>query len=282
MDLPAERYRELEADLAAHHERVLAAAERLLAEVNPPAVERLTERLAFAPSDALPKRTRRPKTEPSFLAAQTYRGHAPEGDEAASVVEFATCVTEWFDVLDDIVDGDVQSGAEPEALVVAQVLSTLATRRVHAFGDEAVTFWTERTFRLYAAQLRRRESEPDAETYTVILREEGTLFGFLTGVAALVAGADEETVERAARAGRAFYAFEHLLIDAENHRVETDAWNAWRLMSAATFRTWVDEFRAEVEAAVDPLPDERARSVRDLTAVDVDAVIENARSDGST
>lgn len=281
MDLPAERYRELEAELAVHHERVLAAAERLLEEVDPPAVERLTERLAFAPSEALPKRERRPKTEPSFLAAQVYRGHSPAGDDGATLVEFATCVTEWFDILDDVVDGDVRAGAEPEALVVAQVLSALATRRIHALGDEAVAFWTERSLDLYAAQLERRGREPEGEAYAAILRREGTLFGFLTGVAALVAGADEEAVERAATMGRAFYAFEHLVVDAENHRIDGDAWNGWRLMSPSAFRTRVEAFREEAATAAEPLADERARAVRDLTAVDVEAVIEDARSDDS-
>ena len=282
MDLPAERYRSLRSELAAHHEQSLAAVERLLDEIDPPVVRRLTEQLAFAPSDALPKRKRRPKPEPSFLAAHTYRGHAPGGGDHAAIIEFATCVTEWFDILDDVVDGDVKTGAEPEALIVTQVLSALATRRVHAFGDEAVVFWTDRSFQLYATQFARRESEPDAETYAAILRKEGTLFGFLTGIAALVAGADDEAVEHAAKMGRAFYAFEHLLIDAENHHVENDAWNAWRLMSTPTFRTQVEKFRGEVNAAASALPDEHARSIRDLTAVDVEAVIESARSDMSS
>ena len=281
MDLSAERYRELEADLAAHHERVLAAAERLLNEVDPPAVRRLTEQLAFTPSDALPKRERRPKTEPSFLASHVYRGHTSTSDGGAAVIEFSTCVAEWFDILDDLADGDVRSGAEPEALVVAQVLSALATKRLHAFGDEAVEFWTERSLTLYATQLERREHDPDGETYVAILREEGTLFGFLTGTAALAAGADDDVVERAAAAGRAFYAFEHLLVDAENHHVETDAWNGWRLMSTAAFRTRVEEFREAVETAVDPLPDKHARAIRDLTAVDTEAVIETARARGA-
>ena len=270
-DLPAERADAFEEHVQNLRRRVLDHVETVLLDVGSPGLAQEAYDVAFPETDALPKRESRPKLETALLAEQTYLSFDPSGERLEPLLQFTVVVQEYYDVLDDLLDDDVTAGHESRVLLVSQTLMPMLVRLLGELGDAAIEYWTDRAFELLAAPRIEATREPSPEDYAELLDHQAVLFGFVTGLAAVVTRRDDETIERAERLGRTAYKHAQYVLDVEQRRSgRVEGWNAAELHSEADVVDQLERWRAEVDDLVTAYPDERADLIRALVALDVD------------
>lgn len=277
LDLPAERRREFEREVAAFEERADERIEALLAEIDAAPARAQLERLVFSANEVLPKRDARPgrvSLLSAYLVEQLhaeYAGTDPESETRRDrLVQFALAVEEYADVVDDLVDGDVADGRETEVLLTLQALWPQLVGLLSALGERETDYWTEHATVLVEAPVTEMTREPSAESYRELVDGQSTLFGFVTGLAAVAAGEDEATVERAERLGERFFKITQFLLDCEQYDGE-EAWNALAVMSPAEVREQLRAWREAFESELEHLSEERRRRLAPLVAVDLEA-----------
>lgn len=253
-------------------QRTLDQVEAMLLEVEP-SLGQLTYDLAFQVSDALPRRSRRPQRRPAVLAVAIADAVGLDADETDDLLAYTVAIQEYFDILDDLVDGDVADGREREALLVTQVLLPLATGRLSRLGTDVVAYWSERALELVAAPHAETSEAPTAEAYREIVRHQSPLYGFVTGAAAIAAGSGDEDVERAEAVGRLLYQHAQFTLDYEQYVRGDDGagdWNAAALVDPDGVREQLVDWRDEIEELTHEYPDPAGRRLRALVALDVD------------
>jgi hypothetical protein len=276
-DTPTTLSSDRQASRADYRERLqlrsLDVVEALLADVESAVARDRMYELAFEPNQVLPKRDERPKLETLALAEQLYRSHDPDEADLATVLEFTVAVTEYYDIADDLVDGDVSADHRNDVFLVLQVLLTLFVERLGELGGDVVTYWCRRARTLTEAPSRERAREPSLQSYLDVLDLQAQLFGFVTGVSATAAGAPDDAVRRAERVGRCFYRYEQLVVDCRQHGREADEpWNLYRFVDETEASELLADERASLAADIEALPAERRERIRSLFAVDIDAV----------
>lgn len=275
-DAQAEAARSHAADL---DERLRNHVSAVLAEVEDETLRTQIRFVAFEPNDALPKRRHHPPTgKIQYLVEQLYLSCDPEGDRVDDLLRATTVAHEYYDIVDDVIDGDVADGSELEVFVTNELLGPLLVRLLGRLGPEAVDYWSARTLRAVGSFVAELSGEPSADAYRDLVERQSNLFGSVAGLSAVVAGADEASVERAATAGRAYFQYEQFLRDLYQYeRDDPDPWNAWRLLSESEALAYVSERRMTFERSIADLPAERERLLRPLVATDLDAFRESLR-----
>jgi len=247
-----------------------AAVDRTLAAVP---LESLREQVAatvFSPSDALPKRNRRPKREITMLLDGLETTVGGIGDNRKPLLSFGLIVNEYYDICDDVVDQDVVSDSRAEVILTWQVMVPLLARLVHRLGTPAVEFWSDRAMGLIEAPFVALRAEPSRDTYKKVLDRQADLFGCLTGLCGLLGECDEETIIACEDIGRAFFKFEQLLLDGEQFADgETAGWNAFVLLDSDRVISRIATIRSEYRATLAELPGEPAQKLEWLVAVDL-------------
>lgn len=271
--LPPERERALETQLQDLRIRLLDCIERLLVEIEREPQRESLYAIAFTPNATLPKRGERPKVETALLVEQLYFAHAPDGERLETLLEFTVAVTEYYDIADDVVDGDVAPDRDIEAFLAMQQLLPLFVDRIGRLGLDATAFWTERARSLVAAPYEENRADPSLEAYLRIVDLQANFFGSITGLAALVADANDEAVKRAEEIGRGFYAYEQFLVDRRQYaRGEDERWNLWVLATEQEALDVVRERRTAVRDRLATIPDARADMIGALLAHDLAAL----------
>ena len=271
-DLPTDQQKTFEAFVADVDDQLFDRIAVLLADVDEPAVAQRVYDLAFEPNDVLPKRERRPELHSAILAAASADALGLDDEERATLLEFTVAIQEYYDVLDDLIDGDVAPGHETEVQLVAQVLLPLAVDRLGRLGSDAVAHWAERALELVTAPHAELQSEPSPEAYDEIVARQSVLFGFVPGVAAVAAGCDDAGVQRASSIGRSIYRHGQFARDFEQHvRGDDDPWNAAALHGDDAVIEELRSLRATVEDLAAAYPDPARIVLQGLVALDVDA-----------
>jgi len=271
--LSPERQATFEEEVTAFEGRAEEAIDELLATVDPDPARRQLDRIVFSANSVLPKRERRPGRVSLLSAYLVEQVHAEYGDDPERrrlLVQFALTVAEYADIVDDLVDGDVDPDRETEVLLTLQVLWPLLTRLLARLGERETLYWTDQATLLVGAPVTERTSEPTAESYRALVAEQSTLFGFVTGLAAVAAGADDESIARAERLGELFFEYTQFLLDCEQYD-GAERWNALAVSSPAAVAEQLREWRTAFETELSHLSEERARRVRPLVAVDLAA-----------
>jgi len=221
--------------------------------------------LAFKENDALPKRDRRPKTMTAFQAEQIHRIHGGDEQTRRTLLQFAIVTAEYYDIVDDVVDGDVEPGYERDALLVAQLLMPILTRLLHRLGDDCVEYWTREAAALVEAPLVHEPSEDGDQTgdaYFDLLEQQASLRSSITGLAAIVAGADDEAVERAERVGTAVHKLMQFATDLSQYPSDDDPSNAAAMFGKEEFFAQYQALRDELDEALAVYPEEYAARMR--------------------
>ncbi len=221
--------------------------------------------LAFKENDALPKRDRRPKTTTAFQADQIHRVHGGDERTRQTLLQFAIVAAEYYDIVDDVVDGDVEPGHERDALLVAQLLMPVLTRLLHRLGDDCVEYWTREAAALVEAPLVHEPSEDGDQTgdaYFDLLERQASLRSSITGLAAIVAGADDEAVERAERIGTAVHKLMQFATDLSQYPSDDDPSNAAAIFDKAEFFAQYQELRDELDEGLSAYPEEYSARMR--------------------
>jgi hypothetical protein len=247
------------------YDRVLGHVETILkTELDSETARKYVYGLAFKENDVLPKRDRRPKPGTAFQADQIHRIHGGDEETRATLVQFALVVAEYYDVVDDVVDGDVKPGHEREALLVAQLLMPVLARLLHRLGDDAVEYWTREATALVEAPLihESADGEPTGEAYLDLLERQASLRSSITGLAAVVAGADGDAVERAENVGTAVHKLMQFATDLAQYESDNDPWNAVALFEETAYFEQLRSLRDELDEALSAYPDEYACRMR--------------------
>lgn len=263
--------RALENALHDLQDRLHRRVTELLEVIDEPEIRRQVRYVAFEASDALPKRRTRPTVIVHHVVEQFYRGYASDTDRLGDLLSTSVAAMEYYDIVDDVIDGDVAAGHEVEVVVTNELLMPLFVRALGRLGQEAVEYWTDQSLRTVGSFVMELSSEPSAENYRELLDRQAHLFGSVTGLAAVAAGAVEEDVERAAAAGRAYFRYDQILLDFRQFvQDDDDPWNAWTLLDEESTRSYLDRQRSTFERHVETLPEEHRRLLTPLVAVDVD------------
>jgi hypothetical protein len=261
---------EAEAAMRSTERRLLNCVERLLADI-PTADQRATlYSAAFEGRDPFPKRVVRPKVEIAYLVERLADAHGLTNTEVDTLLEATTGIVEYYDMLDDIVDGDVPNGRVPEAVVLAQTLMPLFIRRLAALGADSADAWSGRASVLLEAPYLEQRADPSLDAYRAIVDRQSKLFGFVTCLPAVVADADSDAVDAAATVGERYYIYEQYLLDREQVE-ESSPWNLWSLASESTALDELQAAQDRAVAAIEVLLPEDARLVEPLIAHDLDA-----------
>ncbi|MEF8883508.1 MAG: hypothetical protein V5A44_00080 [Haloarculaceae archaeon] len=269
--LPPDRRERFERHAEGLRKRLLDHVETLLTELDSEAAGRLVYELAFKPGEALPKRSERPKLDSALLAEQVYLQHDPDGELLDPVLEYTVATQEYFDMLDDLVDGDAREDRRAEVVLATQLLLPLVVRRLDRL--DATAYWCGETTRLLEAPLEEVRTEPSAAAYRDGLEVQATLYGATAGIAALAGGADEAAAERAKAVGKAIYQHKQVVLDYEQFLAgHAERWNAGALFDdEAAVLTYLRDRRATVSRRVEPYDDTRASLLEGLVALDTDA-----------
>lgn len=268
--LSAERCRAIERRALDAKLELLDCIERLVADVDH---EELRDRLytvAFEGSDLLPKRDSRPKLEIVYLVRELCLAYDLSETALETVLECTVAITEYYDIVDDVVDGDVADGRTSEAILLSELLVPLTVARLGQLGPDATAFWADEALTLLEAPYVEATEAPSAEAYRRVVERQGTLFGFVTGLPPVVADADRSAVRRATTLGERYYAYEQFLLDGEQHG-DDSPWNLWEHVPEDAALDRLSELQTEVRELVDPLPEQRARAIRALVGHDLEA-----------
>lgn len=260
--------------------QLLDCIDQLLSELPNPEMRALVYETAFEGNDILPKRSSRPKIETALLVEQLSLAYDPAGTHLETLLEFTVAVTEYYDICDDVLDNDVSKDNFSDVFVVLQLLFPLFVRRLDRLGSEAATFWTDRAISLVAAPTTELSCEPSLEAYRSIVDQQVELFGFVTGLAAVVAGGDDSEIRTAERIGHVYYTYEQFLIDAEQYaQDDDDPWNLWALTDEADAIDHISEQRELAHELTAGLPKRRRETIRSLFAHDLDSWLQQESVD---
>lgn len=249
----------------------------LLAEIPQELLRQNVKRIVFTPNDALPKRTRRPKWEPCCLVEQLADVFGIGGDLRDVLLQFTLCVSEYYDIFDDIADRDVTDGTEGQVFAAWQTMFPLCARLLHRLCDDAVPYWTDLASGLQEVLLSELQFEPTFERYQTVLQRQGDLFGALTGLSAVVAGESTEQIERAEQLGDSYFRFEQLLLDGKQYAEgEQEGWNAFALAENEEAIKLVRDYRETYESVLDRLSESSRFPLQALVSVDIDSWASNS------
>jgi hypothetical protein len=226
------------------------------------------EALAFSPSDALPKRRQRLKPDLAHIVEQLALGHDIDNQQRRLLLQFTILMAEYYDIFDDVADGDVTDGRMAEVVSTWQIMFPLAVKLLNDLGPAAVEFWVPRAMGLMEAPLAECQLSEDAAVYDDIVTRQSDMFGFVTGLPAVVADADTDAVERDERIGQLYYQYEQLLLDCEQQ--DGESWSVDQFESETAVVGRLEEIEREADDLLASLPEERASLLEPLFAVDLE------------
>jgi hypothetical protein len=144
----------------------------------------------------------------------------------------------------------------------------LAVKLLNDLGPAAVEFWVPRAMGLMEAPLAECQLSEDAAVYDDIVTRQSDMFGFVTGLPAVVADADTDAVERDERIGQLYYQYEQLLLDCEQQ--DGESWSVDQFESETAVVGRLEEIEREADDLLASLPEERASLLEPLFAVDLE------------
>jgi len=221
-------------------------------------------RLAFKQNDVLPKRNLRPKPTTAFQADRIHRIHDGDEQTRQTLLQFSIMVAEYYDIGDDIIDGDVKPGHQREALVAIQFMMPVLARLLHRLGDAAVDYWTWEAMELVKAALHEpgEEEKQTADGYLDLLEDQAILRSSITGLAAVVADADGEAIERAEQVGTTVHKLMQFVTDLKQYGSDDDPSNAVRVFDKQSFSDQFQRLKNELDETLSVYPDKHASQMR--------------------
>jgi hypothetical protein len=268
--LSEEKQRRFDRHVSQLFDHLLDQVKYLLEDIDSLELREQTYRLAFKPNDILPKRLTRPQILIAHLSDQVYLALADDDSHRDTILQFAILVQEYYDMLDDLVDGDVAPGHEADVVGVSQLLMPIVVRRLNRIGPRAIDYWTSRAMEMIESLYLETSKEKSLEHYLEALDKQSFFFGYATGVAAIAAGADDDALQRAEEIGRYGYRYGQFALDLFQEGEELgDNWNATHFLSREEILEYMAEWRDELDARLEPYPDEHAELVRAMFSTDL-------------
>lgn len=245
--------------------------EEILSSFNSNDIRDIVSYLAFTPNKVLPKRSHRPTNRIEFVAKQIYLAYESGEGNLDSLLQFTLAFQEYVDIVDDLVDDDVSDEMRNEVYAGVQFLIPVIFEKLNAISNRAILYWTDRFPEMCSSWLEEFHYQPSKDQYFSIIEKQANLYSSVTGVAAIAAGASDETVSLAESIGEIYFKHEQFLLDLlQYEHGEESPWNAWHILADSEAMAQVTQWKDELSDILKELPDERAYYLRPLMDVDVE------------
>ncbi|WP_459193957.1 hypothetical protein [Halosimplex sp. J119] len=229
--------------------------------------------VAFNTSSALPKRQQRPTVKIEFVTEQLASALGATREEIDRLHKFTLVKQEYYDIADDLLDGDVEGRREPEVYLTNECLLIVLIERLSALGEQAAEYWSRNAETLIEAPFTELLADPEFEPYLDILDKQARLYGLVTGLSAIVAG-EPDRKGAFEDLGRTYYRYEQLLLDLHQYeRTDSEVWNAWTLTDEERVLSLIKDYEWELRDGLRTLPDDRYELLLPLVAADVEAMV---------
>lgn len=270
-DLSETRAEQFKAHFDELWERISERVDAILSRIETPGVRQIVANVAFSTNDTLLKRSVRPKPEIFHLMEQLCDIHDLSPDIKNDLLEFTILVTEYFDIYDDIADGDVDQEDLSKVTLVHSILGTLIMKKLPQLDDSAVKYWTNQTLVLSECVYFEMAYNPHSEVYLDVVDRQSKLFGGLTGLVPVVDGAKQVKIDEASTLGEIYFMFEQFLLDLEQKiGGDDDPWNAWHLIDNDDIRSVLEAWRRQALDLTAQFPDENRQLIEAMFATDID------------
>lgn len=225
----SDKYDELNRRMRKYTLRLGAIVEAILADIPDTRLRRLVAELAFAPSQALPKRALRPNFKLAYITEQFYdalidRADAPDApavpeaaeapdDHRENLRRLVLTYHEGADMVDDLIDGDVRRGDELPVGLVVCTLANLSYRYAARLGEQAYRVYCQRQLDLPAAVLVEKQTPATLERYLRSVDLQAALIIAPLEAAAVLSGQASGGLPLAVRLGRSLYRYKQFSTD---------------------------------------------------------------------
>lgn len=254
---------QIEQHMYEYREFINQQVTEILNDIDSPSVRDRLRSVVFTPNAILPKRDTRPSYKIAHLADQLYLSHSRNHSQRETFARFTVATMEYFDIVDDIIDGDVAEGAEFEVYLTNEFLNPIVVRFLSHLGEDAVAYWSDHTVSMLHWFEKEFEREPSKDAYLDIVEKQSELFGMITGMSVFIAGEGPLSIEEAERIGKLYFKYDQFLLDREQlDSTDSDPWNAWKLMPESETTDYVRRWQNDVATLTERLPQERAELIR--------------------
>jgi hypothetical protein len=268
--LRPEEQRYYDDHLAGLSRRLLDQVARILAHIGARELRELSYRLAFKPNAILPKRLNRPQLTLAHVTEQLYDVYAPNDAHRGALLQLSILVLEYYDMLDDLVDGDVAAGHELEVVLVSQLLMPLIMRSLGELGPAAINHWTMRCLDMVESLYLEKRRPKSWDAYLRSLEKQAHGFGFVTALPAIVNDRPNSEILRAERIGQLAYLYSQLYLDLQQRdRDDESNWNAAHFRTQEEIVTLMAEHQRGIFELTEPFPAMARMLIRGTFALDL-------------
>lgn len=245
------------------YQRALNQVPNILARIPDQRLQETVYQKAFSPDSDLSERIERPHLTAAYYVENLYLDLADDPVHADELLQLTLVLQEYYDILDDIVDDDLDAEGTTSATIVTQALYPVSVQLLDELPDASAQYWSERAIRLAESWSLEQTTTPSQEEYRTLLERQSNLYGFVTGLAALSAGADIDRIQQAEQLGRAVFKLDATWLDLIQHKLDLDPdWNIYELYEPDAVAELLIRWQSNAERQVDALADERAFLLR--------------------
>lgn len=235
----------------------------ILSRIPDESLQRRVYEIALSGQTTLSDQRRRPHLTAAYYSDVLYRKLATEPTDREELVQFAITVQEYYDILDDAIDGDIDRALTTQALATAQALLPVLVQLLGELEGPTTIYWSKRAVRLTEVPMLEAELAVSKANYMRILRRQSNLWGFVTGLAAMVAGADEQVVARSEALGRALYKVDATWTDCGQYEREEDLkWNMYTVFGVEEVQRMLDIWCDIAWSHIEQLPTDDERLLK--------------------
>ena len=269
-----EEQRRFDEMMAAFYHDLLNEIPIILKQIPDKNLQQKVYALAFRANKTLPKRQSRPQIIAAFLVDQLFHVFSDGNmnhQTRSSLLRFTVIVQEYYDILDDIVDGDVDQEHLPLVLLVNQTLLPLLLNELSKLGSRATEYWSERALSLVSSVFVEKCKEKNKSNFILSLDAQSWLYGFCTGLPAVISE-QKSLLCAAENIGRSAYRYSKLTLDLD--QVEDDGddqWNARHFFSKAEIHELLQkEHQCLCEHIALLPPGQYSENIRSLFSVELE------------
>lgn len=263
-------------DVSEFREYINKQVDYILEDLNSEFLIKKIKSIAFSQNDILPKRRHRPTFEIEYIANTLNNAYKDNYDKNSNMIQLIILYMEYYDIFDDLFDGDVHPGFTNEVMVDREILNIMMINRVSTLEEEAQEYIAAKSTEMIKSFYVEYNNQPDAEIYTELLNYQANMYGGILGLSVLIAGGNNQSVKEAEFFGRCYFKFEQLLLDTQQYLVDDgDPWNAWELMPEGRIKGIIKHNKYRMTKFIQKLNTSDSELLLPLVLTDIDGWIKN-------
>ncbi|WP_211338343.1 hypothetical protein [Haloterrigena salifodinae] len=245
--------------------------EDILSEIDRKEKREYIRSLAFSSSDIFPKRNYKPMLTFPFITKQLYLSHS-NGELLSELMSFTLTFIEYYDIVDDLIDGDVIDSYKKNVLIGKELLQSLLVQQLTRLEDSVIDYYCRNIMPMWGGDMEELRSKPSRKRYLEIVGKQANIFSTIAGIVSIISESGEFGLEKAEKFGDVYFKFDQFILDGEQYKAgDPDPWNAWNLLPEEEVRELISGWQETLEILVTDLPEKRAQLLRPLIAIDIES-----------